>query len=345
MYVQVYGGDANMYYRQAENSDGLLEFFDKGTQSIIFVSTIFVQYLKFTKITLFFLFGFVGYLGHIMFYLLLGRKPYFIGKLNIKNILVLLPAFHFWTSALGKDSLFYFLIMLFVFGLAYRKLIYILLSLVLMYLLRPHMAALAVMSIGMTFIFSNPLKTGVTQVLVLLFLTLVSILLLPDLKDFLGVDAIDNQSITNTMEFYNNYGARYAGGSSSYVDTTSYNLVQKLFSYMFRPLFYDARSILQFVISFENLFLLVLMFNWFIKIRFKIIRWFFNLALLEKILFWYVLGSWVILAANMYNLGLASRQKYMILPVLFLLMFANIKDRSRQNNIQLSRKQTPKPIN
>ena len=97
-----------------------------------------------------------------------------------------------------------------------------------------------------------------------------------------------------------------------------------MFAYLFRPLFIDAHSVLQLLASFENLFLLILIFKWLSSIKFKIRKWYKILKEPDKILFVYLIVGWIVLAASMYNLGLASRQKYMLLPVLFILIFRDL---------------------
>jgi len=245
--------------------------------------------------------------------------------ISVAILIVLLPGFHFWTAALGKDSFTFMFIMAFFFSLKnIKKNIFLLIiSSIFLTLIRPYLTIFILISIVATLLFRNQFKFKFSHIIVGLFSVASLVILLPFFKDFFYLESFDLENLINRTEFYNNQGAKHADGSSSYIDVSNYNLLFKMFAYFFRPLFFDAHSILQLIISFENLFLITLIISWLKSIKFKIFKWYRLLNLIDRIMLFYVLIGWIIMASSMYNLGLASRQKYMFLPVLFILIFKN----------------------
>ena len=64
--------------------------------------------------------------------------------------------------------------------------------------------------------------------------------------------------------------------------------------------------------------IIVLFFNWIRNV--KLIPFYKGLKPLLKGMFWYVILGSFVFGMTLYNLGLASRQKFMIVPELMLLL-------------------------
>jgi hypothetical protein len=128
------------------------------------------------------------------------------------------------------------------------------------------------------------------------------------------VGFIDTESIVS--QFEDLAGQKIEGGSSIYMGDK--NLLVKWLSYLFRPLFYDAFNILSLIVSFEN----VLWLYFFIKI-FK--EWRKKIQFSFQDIYWTMFFAIFFItipaAYLLYNLGLAIRQKTMIIPFLFTLLF------------------------
>ena len=93
----------------------------------------------------------------------------------------------------------------------------------------------------------------------------------------------------------------------------------KLFTYMFRPLIFEARSITQIFSALDNLILLYLfILGGYKRIKKK------NITSQEnrKFMWSYVIIAWVILALSTGNLGIAVRQKIMVLPFLLFILIS-----------------------
>ena len=93
------------------------------------------------------------------------------------------------------------------------------------------------------------------------------------------------------------------------------NFVYKIFTFWFRPLFFDGLGVLGFLASFENLFCLIMAFQ---IIKWLIKSWSGWNGYFKISLFAFLLGS-VILAQITGNLGIALRQKAQLMPFFFIL--------------------------
>ena len=112
-------------------------------------------------------------------------------------------------------------------------------------------------------------------------------------------------------------GHNLDGGSS--VDIAGMSVPLRLFTYVFRPLLFEANGILGLVVSIENLALLLLVLVAFFRkkgtrsnlSRFTVMFYFI-----------FIMISWFVLANTTANLGIAIRQKSMFLPMLVVLLFS-----------------------
>jgi len=121
--------------------------------------------------------------------------------------------------------------------------------------------------------------------------------------------------------------------ATSGIDISSYNFFQKLFTFIFRPLFFDAPGILGLIVSVENFIYLLLVLSLFDAKIFTFLRHapFFVLAGL----FSFITVS-IALAQITGNLGLAIRQKS---QVIFLLFFVMLKFMEYKRLSALSQRQ------
>ena len=103
------------------------------------------------------------------------------------------------------------------------------------------------------------------------------------------------------------------------IDTSSYNIPLKLFTYMFRPLFFDARGLFPLLLSFDNLVLLLTFTYPFLRIMYQLKFRTLKLNATNYFLIIYSSLSWFFYAQSTSNLGLAARHKIMILPAIFCL--------------------------
>ncbi len=322
LYANTHSADANMYYNASVyNQDSPIDF-GTGTDFILYLSTQLIK-LGFNKLALFYLFGFFGYIGFIFFIKMIKIPSTLkLFGISISSIFLFLPEFHFWTAALGKDSLIFMALMLFFWSYQRlpQKIIINLLSFLLIFLIRPHIGFILILSIAISILFKNPVKYRIGDLALISLSLIILIISFPYLKSFLKVDELGIDEINNRFTSFTTYGSSHTDELSSYVDVSSYSLPMKMFAYFFRPLFFDAHSILQLLASIENFILLLITLKWLRIINFNIVKWYRRLNKYDKTKFIFVLIGWIILSMGMYNLGLASRQKYMLLPIFFILI-------------------------
>lgn len=324
-YVLSYGGDALNYHRNA--SDTSLFFLENpvGTNFITTLTYPLVQIFDMNFFTVSFLFSLFGFFGLLIFYITVKEN---IGKSKLLALILFIPGLSFWTSSLGKDSLSIFAIALITYGfskLDKRKSL-IIMGLLLLFLLRPHMALLIVFVSGIVVLISSKSISGMSK----LFLVIgsFSFLLLAGnfVLQYVGMDSLSTESVESYVEKRESYNA---GGSG--VDISNYNMVMKMFTYLLRPLFFDASSLMSLVVSVENLFYLIL-FS--VMLRKKFFRYMVKAPLFVKFNFIYGISALIVLSSSTANLGIAVRQKTMFIMNLIIVVLFFIYNRRRTKKIR-----------
>jgi len=310
--------DSTRYYAQVAD----FSQFKPGTRAVEWFAATLRDLLDASFLDLYMVFHLFGYLGAIRWYQLCKRTleptegPQGSPSLLL-YIVCFLPGLHVWSSVLGKDELVFLAITSFLWGLAEptRRFLSLAFGLGLCCLVRPHVAALLSASCAIAAIVSGGLP--------LLWRILVSGGLLfglrsafPFLSDFLGVNSLDVESST---DFVQRWQSRNLEGGSS-VDISDYSFPFQVFTYLYRPLFFDANGFLGIVVSVENLLLLAITLlcapSLIRALSMERDRFFLRFNLL----FWGMTTA--ILASTTTNLGNAIRQKIMVLPSLLTLLLA-----------------------
>ena len=303
-------------------------------------NSIFAKYLSLNLVSCFFIFNLIGSLGQILFYK--NIEPFIKQiKSNLKYLFLLsvwLPTIHFWTSPIGKDSLIYFFINLSIYCLykLNKRFLLLLPSLICISLIRPYIGITIFLSISIAVFFK--IKVSTKFRLLLRLLTIISFIFFFYLgTKFLNLDTSLNfqnlELAIQTIEYHR--GATEMGGSS--VDMNSLNPFFRILTYMFRPLFFDAKNIFGIISSIDN-FILILIFSYPLsKIVFlskikKLEIKPFNLFLLL-----YSSLTWFLLASTTSNLGIALRHKLMFLPGLIIIVL-NLSTNSNKR-IYLTKRQ------
>lgn len=256
-----------------------------------------------------------GTLGLIFLYLSLKK---FLVKINSLWLLVLFtPSMSFWSAGLGKDSISFMATCLFLYAITeakFSKLI-ISFSFISMFMVRPHIAAIILLSFIIYFILKA--KTHIIfKALTIPIILISSMITLQFVQQYVGLGDLSVEGIDKYVNKRQGYNLE--GGSS--VDIASMSYPMQMFTYVFRPLPFEAHSIVALITSIENTILLLLLL--YISFKSK-----FNLRILLKDknlwLFTYAFLTCTVLALTTANLGIATRQKWMFMPVvLYLLIYA-----------------------
>jgi len=310
------GGDALIYYKKAAR--GIAEF-GTGTQFIDWLMSRLYSIFAGDYLDYYVLFQLFGFLGFCLLHSILDEVVFFQKTPRARNFrlaILFFPNMHFWSSAIGKDSLIFFAVLLVTWGMIryQKRLLAIVAGFFLMYFIRPHIAGIFLGAIFMALLWGPgiPLRWRITGNLLVV---IAIVLLLPQIQKFVGLEEVSVQSVGQYLE--KRQGLNLEGGSS--VDIRQYSLPLKIFTFFYRPLFFDARNINGFVISMENVFYL-----WFLSFLFSgnflRVLWKYRFSFFMRFNFIAFITGTFILALSVSNTGIAVRQKNMFLPGFLILV-------------------------
>lgn len=302
--------DAKGYYLRSELVEGFN--FKLGTEFVTYFTSFLSQNLDANYLNSTLVFNLIGMLGLVFFYF--SIEKYFFNLSRYWILIVFLPSLSFWSSGLGKDAISFFSVCLFLYSIAkMRKLIILLpLAFICMLAVRPHIAFMMLVSLGIYFI----LKSRVPILIKFLTLPLVfSVMILSSsfVQQYVGLDEASVSSISNYVEERQN--TNQGGGSS--IDLQSMSYPMQIFTYVFRPLPFEAHSVMALFTSIENIILLFLFLYILLKNKFRLY------GFIEGKNTWLLLYAFLtcsMLAITTANLGIATRQKWMFMPILIYLL-------------------------
>lgn len=316
-YLQSNVGDALMYY-SASLADELRPF-RVGTAAVIYFTSLFSKIFGFSFLGVFLVNNIIGFVGLLAFYGALGSVTRMKGKWLrfMALIIVLLPSISFWSSAIGKDSISFMAV-----GLALwaalslqRRMGLMIFAVLAIFFVRPHMAGMMVLALCIAFVLHGNVST-IMRMLAGVISLAVAAFLIPFALQYAGVgEASDIDALMSFVEERQGYNQQGGGG----VDIASMSPPMQLFTYMFRPLIFEARSIFQLAAAIDNIILMIL----FLAGGMAIWKGRKSPVHDSRIFLWvYALLAWIVLSLTTANLGIAMRQKWMFAPMLIYLMIS-----------------------
>jgi hypothetical protein len=313
-YILINGGDAFSYFERAR-FDFVEPWF--GTQFVIWITSFATSIgLGFWPISL--IYNLAGAIGLVFFYAAIreavgSEARGFIGKALI-FVCAFLPSLSFWTSGLGKDSIAFLSVGLFLWAASAfdRRQVGAIISVLVMIAVRPHIAVLMVVSVGVGIIFVKDLRATVRFGMGAIS-TAAAAFVVPITLLYVGTGRFS--SIT---EYITDRQEHNTGGGSS-IDITGMNPLFRFLSFVYRPLPNEASGFSQLAASADNLILIALTALGIAAIyRAGFVRVFRT----HSITLLYGLGCLLLLSQVTANLGLAMRQKWMAVPALILVFVA-----------------------
>ncbi|MEM7550850.1 MAG: hypothetical protein AAF363_14300 [Bacteroidota bacterium] len=300
----------------------------------------FIKYFGFTYEAMMVLFSFFGFLGFVYFYKFFKERIRFSNKIlgyDLLTLFFLLPNLHFWSGSFGKGSFIFLGIALIFYSLNSVKNRWTLLILgsLITYHIRPHIMFVILASSVVGFAFSNKGVGWGTRILMVLISALAFFFIYQDVLTAVGID--QGEELTQGLNLTNR--ARELSKATSGIDITEYSLPSQVFTFLFRPLFFDAPGMLGVIVSFENVFLLVLTILFIARGGiWHIIKGDF----LIKTSFLSFITVSIALAQISGNLGIAIRQKSQVM-ILFLFVIITLFDNNkmkiyRQNKLDKLRR-------
>lgn len=326
LYSMVNSSDArNYWFTVKENlSTGFLDYLSLGFGTYFMYALNYFpsKILDLSYFTGSLIYAYIGYLGFILLYIIFSKKIKYNSRIfNIKlfPLILFLPNLHFWSAGVGKDTLLFFCIAYFFYAMLRPKkhIIGLMLVLLLSYLVRPHITVFLLFSFGIGIMLEGKLKPY-QKVFFISVIIVGFALMFNSILNYLRLESLNLETITEFSQDRSAKLSRDYTGSS--IDISSYSFPAKVFTFLYRPLFFDINGALAILSSFENLFILILSLFLLIRNPFKL---FFKADYFFKSLsIFFIIGT-VSFSLILGNLGIMLRQKNMFIPaLLFLCLWA-----------------------
>jgi hypothetical protein len=328
-------GDASGYWNSSKNYtyQQVQEYLSesKGTFFLYALNYFPSNVLDLSYFTGTMLYSLIGFIGLVYFYLIANELISYNSKFrsfNLFPLLFFLPNLHIWSCAVGKDSLLFCCIGIFFYGIIkpIKRVPLILIALLLSYFIRPHITLFMVVAFGLTYMTGSKISTF-QRVLFTVAMIGVTIAILPIVMSFAKVE---EATVDSFSEFSENKAALLSRGTAgSAIDISSYPFPLKVFTFLFRPLFFDINGIPALLASIENLFLLILTFRVFKNNPLKTFK---NAPFVIKgFVFFLIIGT-LAFSQSLGNLGIMIRMRNMFLPGLLIFLLWSF---SYQKQIEL----------
>lgn len=313
LYTLSNAADAKLYY--THSIAGYRNEFYPGSPFVNLFSSLFSQGLDASYLNTTLQYNLVGTLGLIFFYLSIKKYLHIFSWHWI--LILFIPSMSFWSAGLGKDAISFLATCLFLYAVTNEKksFLSIAIAFFLMFMVRPHIAALILVSYIIYFI----IQARVNIVLKAILLPIIALGVFSSIGFVQSYAGLEDSSLTGVSDYIDERQGYNQGGGSS-LDISSMSYPMQMFTYIFRPLPFEAHSIVALVASIENTILLFSFVYILLKSKFNYRPFFKDKNLW---LFMYVFLTCTILALTTSNLGIAARQKWMFMPVLiYLLVFS-----------------------
>ena len=324
------GSDSPAYYLTSlTHSEGWMNILNlqDATSSIHFLCYPLIHLFGFHYFGCFIIFSLIGLTGWtlILEVALDLVKPF---RTSRWMYLLLLPQLHFWTCAIGKDSVCFLLISLIIYAWHFKRPLWLmLLAIVPLAIIRVHVAGVVAVAFLLAALLSKRRYNLFTKALIAA-ISIIGIAF--TFNRFL--EATKSESLSDVASYAESFTESYSD-TGSFVDLSHSPIIVKMGAYLFRPLFFDARNVLTLEASVENLLWLAFVFTM-LALLFKRKKHFsidwgqLGFPLLSALFL--LVG----LSYGLSNLGIAMRQKTMIFPFL-LYGLLHLSTLNRISNVRI----------
>ncbi|MEM8698595.1 MAG: hypothetical protein AAGF44_05455 [Pseudomonadota bacterium] len=331
--------DAVAYFRRSELSDD----FGIGTQFILFLLHNLREWTGASFLDCFLFFQIPGLLGLMLLHKAARAmaEEGFGTRVLLLGLLLLLPGLHFWTASIGKDSLAMLAYGLLALGLARARFDWLMIGagVLLYFLVRPHVGFVVLLAMVLAFlpIFGSSRPSAK---LVGVGAGIVGAAILPLVIGFVGLEAAGIDEINAFVA--ERQGVNQAGSTS--LDLAGQSPPMRVITFLYRPFFFDAPGPLGLIVSVENLALVVLTLILLANLR--VLMRLLRLSEMLRFHAFFALIMTLMLSQTLANLGLAIRQKTMVLPAFILLLVAvvAVANRRQEDRLRDLAKQTGQSV-
>jgi hypothetical protein len=308
--------DSNKYFEITSQGydETWFSFYGISTTFIRFVAYPFINFFDFTYEAIMVVFGFLGYLGFVFLYIFFRENLSFHHKIygiNLVTLIFFLPNTHFWTVSFGKGSLVFCGIGLFFYGISRpgRRILPLLIGALIIYHVRSHILFVMVIATFLAYVTGSGRVSLFQKSALIIIAAIVFLNIYQDVLRSTGLEVDFFEESTSLS-----LRAQELSKATSGVNIHEYSTPFQLFTFWFRPLFFDAPGLLGLIVSMENLITLVILLfliGWgFLPFLFR------SDPLVKSSILTFLLASYP-LAQVSGNLGIALRQKSMVMLLLF----------------------------
>ncbi len=313
LYAFATRSDSFEYYdRSAEETDWFV-FWESGTLFVRFLTWPFSHAMGASFISTMLIFSYFGFMACGYWYLAIKENirylPTVWSGMTWAEIVMLLPNIHFWSASIGKGAIMFFGIAIYAYGLSRfnKRIVYMVVGMFLTYMIRPHLTLVMAMGTGLGIMMAGKSLPWYLRLLLTLVAAGFAAYFFQGTIEFTGLEQ-------NQLDRFLEHRTQELGKADSGVDISNYSLPMKLFTFWFRPLFVDAPGAFGYIVSFENLLYIYMLFIIVGKGFRSFAGW--N-GWYKSCLFIFILAS-IILAQVSGNLGIAMRQKAQLMPLFFI---------------------------
>lgn len=345
-YALFNNSDSKLYYDRPQWGSSWWEYFGTSTTFIDFISWPFINVLGFSYEMMMVLFAWFGYLGFVYAYMFFRENiPIKIKVFKNFDFLVLtlfLPNMHFWTASLGKGAPIFLGLMMFAYALKKpnSRLVTLIIGSAIIYFIRPHVFLFVAAGTVLGYMTGKE-KISFWKKLLIYVGMIGGLILVQD--QILGIAGLeDSENLVADFEDFSEDRSQGLSESGSGVAISDYPLPLKLFTFWFRPLFFDAPGVLGLIVSVENLLYLLLFFK---ILKKDFISFLKNSPMSVKMsLVVFFLSSFA-LTFVMSNLGIIMRQKSMVMYFLFFVIYYYLAQKKYDRIIKLKRLRKKRKLN
>lgn len=324
LYAQEFGSDSQLYYYDIYKMAG--SEWGAGTIFIINLVQLIKKYFGGSFLDYFLLFQSMGFWAILFIMRSFDSIHEELGQPIFKPVylLLFLPGLHYWTSSLGKDAAVLLAVAMCTWAAfrLQRRYLAFGAGVVLAMLVRPHIALLALIAFAVTLLLGR--GTSVLMRVALLAVILAGIGSVAGLVEntFVGVNFSSADAMTEFLESK----SQVSEESGADLAITGASFPYKLISLLFMPFFFDANGAFGYVASLENLVLfgIIATLIWRFGTALSVAR----ATVFARFAFFFFVMITFVLSLVHYNVGLALRQKMMMMPALLVFFAATLAVRA-----------------
>ena len=255
----------------------------------------------------------LGSFGITYFFLIAARSvPYnvIIKGYVLFPLIFFLPNLHFWSSGVGKDTVLFLCIGMFVYALMdpFKRIPLIVIAVLLSMAIRPHITLFLMVGFGLAYIFGGKVSPAQRFIFSAAMIG-VGLAILPSVMEFAKIEEASAEGFDKFAQ--GKAAVLSRGHTGSAIDISSYPFPLKVLTFWFRPALFDVRNLNGLIAALENLLLLLV----FIKaMRTSPIRAFKAAPFVIKGLVIFLVVGTLAFSQSMGNMGIMIRMRNMFLP-------------------------------